>query len=63
MSKIDATFQVPMGPLNADAHWNVLAIVATAATFHLPHARNVRALVMQWAKAPPADMVSALKRM
>lgn len=35
----------------------------TAATFHLPHARNVRALVMQWAEAPPADMVSALKRM
>lgn len=33
----------------------------TAATFRLPHARSVRALLMRWSRDLPADVVSALK--
>lgn len=33
----------------------------TAATFRLPHARAVRALLMRWSRDFPADVVSALK--
>ena len=35
----------------------------SAATFHLPHARDVRALVMQWAEVLPADILRALKQL
>ena len=33
----------------------------TAATFRLPHARDVRALVMRWAREMPKDVVGELK--
>jgi trehalose 6-phosphate phosphatase len=35
----------------------------SAATFRLPHARNVRALAMQWAEELPADILRALKQL
>ena len=33
----------------------------TAATFRLPNARNVRALVLQWSRELPRDVVADLK--
>jgi trehalose 6-phosphate phosphatase len=35
----------------------------TAATFRLPHARDVRALLMRWSREFPADAVAELKRL
>jgi hypothetical protein len=38
-----------------------VGVESTAATFRLPHARDVRALLLQWAREWPTDIVRALK--
>jgi trehalose 6-phosphate phosphatase len=49
--------------VNARGGYSVkIGLEKTAATFRLPSARNMRALIMQWSRKLPRDVVAHLKR-
>lgn len=58
----DVTDEDAFRIVNARGGYSVkVGVESTAATFRLPHARDVRALLLQWAREWPTDIVRALK--